>query len=453
MTDWIASLFPGGRPTLTHVAAFYATYALGFGAFFLVIGLFRAMARRAMLRQQTEAALRWYDRLWFLFAPAVRKELKPQIQINLGLVHASQGHHERALRLLQEARRGSRSLKTPDLLIQSCVLIARLQQQAHRWDQAAFALQEARKASEQDRRTPGLLRIVRLQADLATQRGATDIALTHWHTLRRLADARADTPTAILALTQLGRTAYERGDWDAADEILSDAVSRVREDRLTDRNAILACLLFGRLQLQRGQYELARGYLLDAVLNARQREEPSLECSAQTEIARLWVEQARFDKAEEAGDAALALANRLHDTARQAMATQVLGDLYVQSEQWQGARVFLKRSFELLHQSPLPRTSLLVRTGQALVEAHTGSPADALALLHDLDREARQLHAGFERITILDALARVALLMEDGEWAQRYQRAAHALRQDLGVTAALSVQYRRPVRVTVAIGG
>jgi len=431
------------------VGAIYATYAVVFGGFVGLVWFLKLLARRAMLRNNTEAALIWYDRMWFLFGPAIRKEIKPQIQMNLAIVHASEGHHGRAMQLLNDARRECRNLKTPDLLIQACVMTSRLYERQQNWEQAAFALSEARKASESDKRSPGLLKILLLQAELAGHRGAPEEALGCWHQIKRIADARRDVCTGVLALTHIGRASYEAGEWADAEHLLSDAVSIVRENHLSDRSAILACLLYGRLQLQRGQYELARGYLMDAANKAKTREEPALQCSALIEAARLWVEQGRIEKAEETCNQAVALADSLKDPNRIAMACQVAGDLALSQDHWMSARAFFDRAMTALSQTALPRTALLVRCGLALVHAYSGQLAEAMEKLVELEVEAKKSTAGYEHVAILDALARVAFQQGDGLASQEFTAAAHARRQELGITAALSAQYRIAARIAI----
>lgn len=435
--------------SMKTVGAIYASYAIVFGGFVCFVWFLKHLAKRAVLNNNTEAALQWYDRMWFLFGPAVRKEIKPQIQMNLAIVHASEGHHGRALQLLNDARRSSRDLKSPDLLIQACVMTARLHQRNQNWEQASFALSEARKASETDKRSPGLLKILLLQAEFAGLRGAPEEALGYWHQIKRIADARRDVVTGVLALTHIGRASYEAGEWADADHLLSEAVSVVRENHLTDRAAILACLLYGRLQLQRGQYELARGYLMDAANKAKTREEPALQCSALIEAARLWVEQGRIDKAEETCNQAVALADSLKDPNRIAMACQVAGDLALSQDHWMSARAFFDRALTALSHTALPRTALLVRCGLALVEGYMGNLAVAMEKLLELETEAFKTKAGYEHIAILDALARIALQQGDGLASQEFTAAAHARRQELGITAALSAQYRIAARIAV----
>ncbi|MEO7993775.1 MAG: tetratricopeptide repeat protein [bacterium] len=430
------------QTTMRDVALFYGVYFFVFVGFMVMIQALRLMARRAMLRGQTEAALIWYDRLWFLFGPAVRKEIKPQLQINLAIVHASTGNRGRAQVLLNDARRGARKLKTPELLIQACVVAARLFEEEANPDMAWRALCEAKTAAETDHRKPGLISILQRIAEIQGRRGLAEDSLNTWHALRRLADSREEHGVAILALTHLGRAAYEDGQWDSAEESFSEAVSRARQHHCRDRSAILAYVLFGRIALQRGRYELARGYLAEAASLARKRGEARLECSALTELGRLYVENGRYKNAMETLAEAETIATQTTDLARQAMVAQVQGDAYLQSDSVSAARVHYERAESLLSHAPLPHTELLVRTGLALIQCEEGDAAGAIEALVATSQSAEKEHAAFERVCIYDALGLVHAKAGMGDEAQAWTAEAHILRAQLGIEAAISDQYR-----------
>lgn len=443
-TSLVATLpIVGLAPTMHHVWLFYGIYIAGFAGFALLVQALRLSARRAVLNNKTEQALVIYDRLWFLFGPAVRKEIKPQIQINLAVIHGAQGNRQRAYELLHDARKGARNLKTSDLLIQSCVILARMHRTDQHHDHAYRALQEAKLASERDTRHPHLLKILHLIAEhWQTQNDAAETERAY-HNLRRAADARGDVGTVILALTHLGRFAYADYRWSESEGYFADAVQRARETGCKDRSTVLAYVLFGRLSLQQGKYELARGYLQEAAKMAKKRGEAGLECVAMLEQARLLVEGGRYQPAIDLLAEAEKIATQLQDPARLAMIHQVYGDAYLQREHREAARFHFLQAQGKLREKPLVHTEILVLAGLALLEAWDGNIELAIEGLQEAERQALQHRCAFELVCVYDALALVEARAQNGDAAQQFQGMAHQQREQLGIEAAIATQYRR----------
>ncbi|HYE79866.1 MAG TPA: hypothetical protein VEI97_17925 [bacterium] len=429
--------------TMRDVALFYGLYGGIFLGFVALVQTLRLSARRAVLNNNTEQALVLYDRLWFLFGPAVRKQIKPQIEINLAVVHGAQGNRMRAYDLLDDARRGARGLKTPDLLVQACIILARMHHADGHYDHALRALQEAKGASERDTRHPFLLTILHQIAEVHRATGDVDETERAYHALRRAADARGEVGTTVLALTYLGRYAYADCRWEESEGYLADAVQRARETGCKERSAVLAYVLFGRLALQQGKYELARGYLVEAATMGRNRGEAGLECIALLEQARLLTERGKYQGAIDLLAEAEKIAAHLQDPGRLAMVHQVYGEAYLQREHREAARFHFLQAQGFLGNKPLVHTEILVLTGLALLEAWDGDIELAMEGLMEAERQALVHRCGFELVCVYDAMALVHARAQAGDDAVRCQTMAHEQRQHLGIQAAISTQYRR----------
>jgi predicted ATPase/DNA-binding SARP family transcriptional activator len=257
-------------------------------------------------------------------------------------------------------------------------------------------------------------------------------------------EATAAAPASIertRALTRWGELAELRGDYDAARARHGQALAMGRALDDPVRQAV-AELSLGQMDYAQGRFDDARRHLEESDALLRDAGDPErarwpAEALARLEIATGDTAQARR-RLEATRDAARALGNE----AGVGEATLWFAEAAHRDDELLAARELYTEALGLSLRGGDEDTIARCRLGLGRLDLDSGAPADAVPLLADALRFARD--AGLRPLVpdCLDALAVAALAGGDPEMAASLIGAAAACRERLG-TIALERDHRR----------
>ncbi len=183
-----------------------------------------------------------------------------------------------------------------------------------------------------------------------------------------------------LYLTRLARLHWHAHDLVQAGSLIVEALERFQ--RADDLERYLeATLVFAHLKHRQGDYPSAEQMLRENVNLAANLGVHRIEARSWLALGNTLVELSRFEEAQGAYEACLAIGRRLNNAYLTASASGNLGNLFLLLESYEASNAWLLDAQHLMNESGMDSISIDVRVTRARVERLRGNLAESHALL------------------------------------------------------------------------